>query len=65
MKRLPVFAVRFALAPMVSGTFAVSMSGRASWIEWAHTVTGYAAIYLILGMVLVAVRLRRKRLPRY
>ena len=53
MKRYAVFTARFALVPMISGPFVVSMTGRASWLEWAHIVMGFATIYLIIGLLLI------------
>lgn len=52
MKRYAVFVMRFALAPMISGTFVVSSTGRESPIEWAHLVLGFATIYLIIGLLI-------------
>lgn len=63
MKRYPVFVLRFALAPTISGTFVVSMNGRASLVEWAHVAVGFAAIYLIIGLVLRSAMHRELRLP--
>lgn len=65
MKRYAVFVLRFALAPIVSGTFVVSMSGGASLVEWAHIVAGFATIYLIIGLVLRSAMYRELRLPAY
>ena len=53
MKRYATFTARFALAPMISGCFVVSMIGPASWLEFAHAVTGFATIYLIIGLLIV------------
>jgi hypothetical protein len=55
--------MRFALAPMISGTFVVSSNGRASLIEWAHIIAGYATIYLIIGLLLRSTMHRELRLP--
>src|SRR5580658_3894572 len=63
MKRLPVFVMRFALAPMISGTFVVSMSGTAAPVEWAHIITGFALIYLIVGLLLRSWMHRELRKP--
>lgn len=63
MKRYAVFTARFALAPIISGPFVVSMTGRASVIEWAHIITGYATIYLIIGMLLIPAKQAGVRLP--
>ena len=52
MKRYALFTGRFLLVPMISGTFVVSQARPASVIEWAHTITGFATIYLILGLLL-------------
>ena len=62
MKRYAVFTARFALVPMISGTFVVSTAGRASGLEWAHTITGFATLYLILGLLLMSARYRQIRL---
>src|SRR5580692_9550452 len=62
MKRYAVFSARFALVPMISGPFVVSMTGRASGLEWAHIVAGFATIYLIVGLVLMSARHRQIRL---
>ena len=40
---------------MISGTFAVAASGRESVIAWAHTIAGFAMIYLIIAMLLRAI----------
>jgi hypothetical protein len=63
MKRYAVFTARFALAPIISGPFVVSMNGRASAVEWAHIITGYATIYLIVGMLLIPAKDKGIRLP--
>src|ERR1700709_1618267 len=52
MKRYAVFVMRFALVPMISGTFVISSNGRASLVEWAHIIAGYAVVYLIIGLLL-------------
>jgi hypothetical protein len=61
MKRYAVFTARFALVPMISGTFVVSAAGTAAVIEWAHIILGFAALYLILGLLLMAFRHRQVR----
>jgi heme A synthase len=66
MKRYALFTGRFVLVPMISGTFVVSQSRPASLIEWAHVITGFATIYLILGLLLFSFSSRqhaRLRLP--
>jgi hypothetical protein len=63
MKRYPVFVMRFALAPMISGTFVVSKTGTAAPIEWAHIITGFATIYLIIGLLIRSTMHRELRLP--
>lgn len=55
--------MRFALAPMISGTFVVSMNGRESVIEWAHIFVGVATIYLIIGLLLRSVMYPELRVP--
>ena len=65
MKRYAAFTARFVLAPIVSGTFVVSATGRASALEWAHLITGVTAIYLIFGLVLLSAKYREIRLPAY
>lgn len=55
--------MRFALAPMVSGTFVVSTIGPMSLIEWAHAIAGFALIYLIIGLVMRSAMYRELRLP--
>lgn len=62
MRRYALFAAQFVLAPMISGPFVVSTTGRASWLEWAHVVSGIAAIYIILFLLLKAARNRQIRL---
>jgi hypothetical protein len=62
MKRYAVFTARFALVPMISGPFVVSMTGRASVVEWAHIIAGYATIYLIIGLLLISAKNRKIRL---
>lgn len=61
MKRYAVFTARFALVPMISGPFVVSATGRASWLEWAHIVSGFATIYLTVGLLLMSARHRQIR----
>jgi len=56
LKRYTVFTARFVLVPMIGGTFVVSQTGRASGLEWAHIVAGFATIYLIFGLLLMSVR---------
>jgi rhomboid family protein len=63
MKRYAILAARFALVPIISGPFVVSATGRASAIEWAHIITGYATIYLIVGLVIVSAGHPQLRLP--
>jgi hypothetical protein len=65
MKRYAVFVLRFALAPMISGTFVVSMSGTASLVEWAHIITGFALIYLIIGLLIRSAMHPELRLPGF
>ncbi len=65
MKRYAVFVLRFALAPMISGTFVVSMGWPASLIEWAHIVTGFALIYLIVGLLIRSAMHPELRLPGF
>jgi heme A synthase len=63
MKRYAVFTAGFALAPMISGPFVVSMTGRASGLEWAHTITGFATVYLLILLLLKSVKNGEGRLP--
>jgi hypothetical protein len=63
MKRYAVFTARFTLVPMICGPFVVSTSGRASGLEWAHIITGYATVYLIIGLVLFSAGYPQLRLP--
>lgn len=65
MKRYAVFVLRFALAPMISGTFVVSMRGTASLVEWAHIVAGFALIYLIVGLLIRSAMHPELRLPGF
>jgi hypothetical protein len=65
MKRYAVFVLRFALAPMISGTFVVSMSRPASLIEWAHIIAGFALIYLIVGLLIRSAMHPELRLPGF
>ncbi len=58
MKRYSVFAARFVLVPMISGPF---VTGTASWLARAHIVSGIAAIYLILILLLKAAKHRQIR----
>ena len=62
MKRYAVFTARFALVPIISGPFVVSAAGRASGVGWAHIITGFATIYLIIGLLLMSVKHRKIRL---
>lgn len=62
MKRYATFAARFALVPMISGPFVVSMTGRASGLEWAHIISGFATIYLIVGLLLMSAKHGKIRL---
>ena len=41
----------------------MSMNGRASAVEGAHIITGYATIYLIIGMLLIPAKDKGIRLP--
>jgi hypothetical protein len=63
MKRYPVFLARFALVPVISGTFVVSSSGRAAPVEWAHIIAGCTMIYLIVGLLLRSWMHPELRLP--
>jgi heme A synthase len=63
MRRYAVFLVRFALVPVVSGTFVVSSNGHASPMEWAHVVFGFITVYLIFGLLLLSARHRELFLP--
>ena len=65
MKRYAVFVLRFALTPMISGTFVVSLSRPASLIEWAHIISGFALIYLIIGLLIRSAMHRELRLPGF
>ena len=65
MKRYAVFVLRFALAPMISGTFAVSTRGPVSLVEWAHIITGFAMIYLIVGLLIRSAMHPELRLPGF
>jgi hypothetical protein len=56
MKRYAVFTAQFLFVPMISGPFVVSATGRASGLEWAHIIAGYASIYVILGLLLMSVK---------
>lgn len=62
MKKYAVFTARFALVPIVSGPFVVSMTGRASGLEWTHVITGFATIYLIFGLLLLSAKHAEVRL---
>jgi hypothetical protein len=59
MRRYAVFIAQFALASIISGPFVVSSSGRASGLEWAHIVTGFATVYLVIGLLLVSAKNRK------
>jgi len=61
MKRYAVFTARFALVPMISGTFVVSAGGTGAVIEWAHIIMGFATLYLILGLLLMSFRHQQVR----
>ncbi|HWE52060.1 MAG TPA: hypothetical protein VG273_19865 [Bryobacteraceae bacterium] len=63
MKRYAVFTARFALVPMISGPFVVSATGRASGLEWAHIVSGFAVLYLIFFLLLLSAKHSEVRLP--
>ncbi len=65
MKRYAVFVLRFALAPMISGTFVVNTRGPASLIEWAHIAAGFALIYLIVGLLIRSAMHPELRLPGF
>lgn len=62
MKKYAAFVARFALVPMISGPFVVSMRGPASALEWAHILAGVATIYLTLWLLLKAAAHRQIRL---
>jgi hypothetical protein len=62
MKRYAVFTARFALVPMICGPFVVSATGRASGLEWAHIIAGFATIYLVIGLLLMSAKHRQIRL---
>src|ERR1700726_251562 len=55
MKRYAAFTARFALVPMISGPF---------WpgLEWAHIITGFATVYLVIGLLLMSMKHRQIRL---
>jgi heme A synthase len=61
MKRYAVFTARFALVPMISGAF-IGSAGRESWLELAHIITGFATVYMILGLLLISAKNGRNRL---
>src|SRR6202790_1415189 len=63
MKRYVVFVIRFALVPLIGGTFVVSPNGHASLLEWAHVIAGFATLYLIFGLLLLSAKHREFRLP--
>lgn len=62
MKRYAVFTARLALVPMLSGPFVASTTGGESIFEWAHIISGFAAIYLIIGLMLISAKNRDIRL---
>lgn len=62
MKRYAVFTARFVLVPIIGGPFVASTTGRASGLEWAHIITGYATIYLVIGLLPMSVKHRQIRL---
>lgn len=62
MKRYAVFTARFVLVPMISGPFVVSATGRASGVGWAHIITGFETIYLVIGLLLMSAKHRQIRL---
>ncbi len=62
MKNYAQLVARCALVPMISGPFVVSMRGPASLFELAHIVSGVALIYLVVALLLKAIRNRRVRL---
>jgi hypothetical protein len=63
MKRYAIFVARFAMAPMISGTFVVSTGKPAAPIEWAHAVAGFAMIYMIVVLLLRSIVHRQGRAP--
>jgi hypothetical protein len=62
LKRYTLFTARFALVPIICGPFVVSTTARASGVGWAHMVTGFATIYLIVGLLLMSMKHRQIRL---
>jgi len=50
---------------MISGTFVVGMGWPASLIEWAHVITGFALIYLIVGLLIRSTMHPELRLPGF
>jgi len=56
IKQYSLFTARFALLPVISGPFVVSTTSRASAIEWAHIITGFATLYLILFLLLLSAK---------
>jgi hypothetical protein len=65
MKRYAVFVMRFALAPMLSGTFVTSMRRPAAPIEWAHEIAGFVTIYLIVGLLIRSAMYPELRRPAF
>jgi hypothetical protein len=63
MKRYPAFVMRFALAPMISGTFVVSTGRPEGLIEWGHVIAGLVTIYLIIGLLIRSTKYAELRLP--
>jgi hypothetical protein len=63
MKQYPLFAARFAVAPILSGTMVVSVGRGSSLFEWAHAAVGIATIYVVLVLVLRSVMQPRLRWP--
>ena len=63
MKRAVVFAARFALAPILTGSMVVSVGAGSSAFERAHAVIGFATIYLVFGLLVLAAKERALRIP--
>jgi hypothetical protein len=61
VKRYAVFVSRFALAVIISGSFVTSENEHGSVVGWAHTVAGFALIYLIIALLLRSVVHRKGR----
>ncbi len=55
--------MRFALVPIISGTFVVSTHGPAAPVEWGHIICGFALLYLIFGLLLRSAKYPELRLP--